>query len=165
MIAAYTVHFRRHVLLGFQTPFSKSPDIRAFAHGFNGPFNAHSPLTLGESFGASLKTLVLLLASDRIKSPSDVIQRLAWTSTDKPEFAAAELIILFYLLNAYPMLRKAFPPTDPLARSLMFLLYATGSPLLPAGKIDMSFIEKFPGPSVDSSQMDPENNPAHWPDV
>ncbi|KAJ7024951.1 hypothetical protein C8F04DRAFT_1089008 [Mycena alexandri] len=113
MIAAYTVHFRRHVLLGFQTPFSKSPDIRAFAHGFNGPFNAHSPLTLGESFGASLKTLVLLLASDRIKSPSDVIQRLAWTSTDKPEFAAAELIILFYLLNAYPMLRKAFPPPIP----------------------------------------------------
>lgn len=111
-------------------------------------------LTRFQSFGASLKTLVLLLASDRIKSPSDVIQRLAWTSTDKPEFAAAEVLYakaFVRFLNGlgrvdHPLLpaerlsdaEKSISPTDPLARSLMFLLYATGSPLLPAGKIDVS---------------------------
>ncbi|KAF7348819.1 hypothetical protein MVEN_01401900 [Mycena venus] len=178
---AYTTNLRRQVLFGCRDPFSQSPEISAFRETFNGRINADSELTLGESFGSSLKSLAIKMAAGRIKSPDELIERLSWTSTEKPELASFEALYAQafnrYLKGAgrvnHPLLSDAnltdnerlIESDDPLARSLMFLLYATGTQLLPAngGTIEMTFFESFAGPAVDPARADPAQN-EHWPD-
>ncbi|KAJ6558921.1 hypothetical protein B0H10DRAFT_2446061, partial [Mycena sp. CBHHK59/15] len=47
----------------------------------------------------------------------------------------------------------------------MFLMFLTGTPLLPAGdgRIEMTFFERFLDTDIDT-RGDPEQNPSRWPD-
>ncbi|KAJ7200758.1 hypothetical protein GGX14DRAFT_400367 [Mycena pura] len=183
MFVNYKVNFFRQVLFGCQIPFSESPEILAFREGFNGCINDDSALTLGQSFGASLMSLTLKMAAGRIKTPQDVIDRLDWISSDKPEFEAAEslykMAFIRYLngrgrvrhtrlpLESLTESERDISDDDPLARTLMFLMFATGTQLLPPNNsaIEMTFIEKYNERVVDHGRGDPQQNPLTWPDV
>ncbi|KAJ7355292.1 hypothetical protein DFH08DRAFT_1052143 [Mycena albidolilacea] len=85
MFASYTDNYARQILFGCQVAFANSPEICAFANGFNGPVSPDSAETLGMSFGASLKSLLIKMAAGRIQSPRDVLERLDWQPTGDPE--------------------------------------------------------------------------------
>jgi hypothetical protein len=96
------------------------------------------------------------MAAGRLESPADVIERLVWTSTFKAELQSVETLyqkaFLRYLngtgrvnhallhLDNLTDSEKNIAPDDPLVWCLMFLLFATGSPLLPPnqGQIEAS---------------------------
>ncbi|KAF8181751.1 hypothetical protein K438DRAFT_1976048 [Mycena galopus ATCC 62051] len=187
MFQSYTNSFTRQVVFGCQTLFSESPEITAFAVGFNGPISSSFTATLSETFGASLKSLLLKMSAGRIQKPEDVIERLAWTYTGDEQFSATEaryrMAFIRYLSGQavvkHPRLpiasltaaEREIPDDHPLARALMFLMYATGSQLLPKNnsKIDMVFIKDY-GPSAPGAHIvnpedgDPAHNPEHWAD-
>jgi hypothetical protein len=90
------------------------------------------------------------MVAGRIKSPDELIERLHWVSSNLPELASSEALytqaFIRYLKGAgrvnHPLLldanltdgEKLIESTDPIARSLMFLMYATGTQLLPANE-------------------------------
>ncbi|KAJ7222139.1 hypothetical protein GGX14DRAFT_428153, partial [Mycena pura] len=122
------------------------------------------------------------MASGRIKSPADVIERLDWISTGKSELEGAESLYrkaFVRYLNGRGIVRHARLPLDsltdsekniaaddPLARALMFLMYATGTQLLPQndGRIDMQFLERYSEWRPDAERGNPAINPDRWPD-
>ncbi|KAJ7197471.1 hypothetical protein GGX14DRAFT_402704 [Mycena pura] len=140
------------------------------------------PQCVALSFGASLMSLTLKMAAGRIKTPQDVIDRLDWISSDKPEFEAAEslykMAFIRYLngrgrvrhtrlpLESLTESERDISDDDPLARTLMFLMFATGTQLLPPNNsaIEMTFIEKYNERVVDHGRGDPQQNPLSWPD-
>ncbi|KAJ7754753.1 hypothetical protein B0H14DRAFT_2635380 [Mycena olivaceomarginata] len=140
-------NYARQILFGCQVAFANSPEIGAFANGFNGP-----------SFGASLKSLLIKMAAGRIQSPQDVLEHLDWQSTGDPELQAIEALYRTafhrYLsghgIVRHPLLpreslteaEREIPDDYPLARALMFLMYTTGSQLLPLSSqtIDVSSV-------------------------
>ncbi|KAJ7323642.1 hypothetical protein DFH08DRAFT_969185 [Mycena albidolilacea] len=141
-----------------------------------------SQLRLGETFGVSLRGLLLRLAAGRVTSPDDVIRRLHWTSSGSPELEAIESLYIaaftHYLKGCgrvcHPLLppeeltknEKDIAPDDPLAQSILFLMHISGTPLLLAGneEIEMTFHRKFSGVEVDSVSTSPRENPKHWLD-
>ncbi|KAJ7787495.1 hypothetical protein B0H14DRAFT_3163152 [Mycena olivaceomarginata] len=165
-------NYARQILFGCQVAFANSPEIGAFANGFNGP-----------SFGASLKSLLIKMAAGRIQSPQDVLERLDWQSTGDPELQAIEALYRTafhrYLsghgIVRHPLLpreslteaEREIPDDYPLARALMFLMYTTGSQLLPLSSqtIDMVFFRELGPSGTDYSHSDPANNPERWLDV
>ncbi|KAJ7834546.1 hypothetical protein B0H14DRAFT_3461978 [Mycena olivaceomarginata] len=182
MFASYTDNYACHILFGCQVAFANSPEICAFANGFNGPVSPNSAETLGMSFGALLKSLVIKMAAGRIQSPRDVLERLDWQSTGDPELQAIEALYCTafhcYLsghgIVRHPLLpreslteaEREIPDDYPLARALMFLMYMTGSQLLPLSSqtIDMVFFRELGPSGTDYSHSDPANNPEHWLD-
>ncbi|KAF8160100.1 hypothetical protein K438DRAFT_1776639 [Mycena galopus ATCC 62051] len=105
--------------------------------------------------GASLKSFLLKKSAGRIQKPEDFIERLAWTYTGDEQFSAMEaryrMAFIRYLSGQgvvkHPRLsiasltaaEREIPDDHPLTRALMFLMYATGSQLLPKNnsKIDL----------------------------
>ncbi|KAJ7685813.1 hypothetical protein B0H14DRAFT_2654536 [Mycena olivaceomarginata] len=132
---------------GLLVAFANSPEICAFANSFNGPFSPDSAETLGMSFGVSLKSPLIKMAAGHIQLPWDVLKRLDWQSTGDPELQAIEALYRTafhrYLsghgIVRHPLLpreslteaEREIPDDYPLARALMFLMYTTGSQLLP----------------------------------
>ncbi|KAJ7739630.1 hypothetical protein B0H14DRAFT_3515761 [Mycena olivaceomarginata] len=182
MFTSYTDNYARQILFGCQVAFANSPEIGAFANGFNGPVSPDSAETLGMSFGASLKSLLIKMAAGRIQSPQDVLERLDWQSTGDPELQAIEALYRTafhrYLsghgIVRHPLLpreslteaEREIPDDYPLARALMFLMYTTGSQLLPLSSqtIDMVFFRELGPSGTDYSHSDPANNPERWLD-
>ncbi|KAJ7802090.1 hypothetical protein B0H14DRAFT_3488836 [Mycena olivaceomarginata] len=182
MFTSYTDNYARQILFGCQVAFANSPEIGAFANGFNGPVSPDSAETLGMSFGASLKSLLIKMAAGRIQSPQDVLERLDWQSTGDPELQAIEALYRTafhrYLsghgIVRHPLLpreslteaEREIPDDYPLAQALMFLMYTTGSQLLPLSSqtIDMVFFRELGPSGTDYSHSDPANNPERWLD-
>ncbi|KAJ6552907.1 hypothetical protein B0H19DRAFT_1155211 [Mycena capillaripes] len=181
MFLSYSINFTRQAIFGCSPTFEDSPEYRAFGGAFNGRISDSSERTLGDTFGRSTKALLLRLAEGRITSAEDVIERLEWTPCGE---VAQEVDESLYMLAFTRYLRghgrvhhrllpddkltdeeRDIPDDDPLARSLLFLMHISGTPLLPAhnGKIEMAFHQSFPGPAVDPATADPGQNPEHWP--
>lgn len=90
----------------------------------------------------------MAMAADRVKSPQDIIDRLKWNASSngalQPSEAVYRKAFVRYLKGSgiprHPTVakleltdaEKRIEQDDPLVRSLMFLLYATGTLLLPA---------------------------------
>jgi len=90
----------------------------------------------------------MAMAADRVKSPQDLIDRLHWISSGNTDLLTSEAIyrkaFIRYLKGSgiprHPTVakleltdaEKSIDQDDPLVRSLMFLMYATGTLLLPA---------------------------------
>lgn len=95
------------------------------------------------------------MAAGRLRSPEDVVRRLAWQSTGEPDLRESERLyraaFVRYLkgrgIVKHPQVvlenltpyEQSIPNDHALARAEMFLTYATGSPLLPRNnsKIDV----------------------------
>ncbi|KAJ7336902.1 hypothetical protein DFH08DRAFT_1018061 [Mycena albidolilacea] len=155
-------NYARQILFGCQVAFANSPEICAFANGFNGP-----------SFGASLKSLLIKMAAGRIQSPRDVLERLDWQSTGDPEPQAIEALYrtaFHRYLSAHGIVRhpllpheslteaeREIPDDYPLARALMFLIYQNST-------AQMVFFRELGPSGTDYSHSDPANNPERWLD-
>ncbi|KAJ7096988.1 hypothetical protein C8R43DRAFT_1141600 [Mycena crocata] len=181
----FTQNFRHQVLFGSPDLFSQCGDVMAFADGFNGCLAASAATTLGDSFGDSLKTLIVELSAARVTSPEDVIRRIRWSSSGLARLLSVEerykQAMLRYLrgkgivrhqllsLESLTEEERLIEPEDPCARVLMFLMMITGMKQLPTDEesIDLNFLDKYSssddaGP--DPTLADPAQNPAHWPD-
>ncbi|KAJ7114568.1 hypothetical protein C8R43DRAFT_961339 [Mycena crocata] len=180
MFMAVTHSFYRQVLFSSPIPFASSADIQAFRVGFDSPLSSSLPLTLGQSFGASRKTLIPHMSSARIESPQQVLDRIQWLPTNDDAYAATEesykTAFTRYLMGKgivqHPLLpadalteeETSVAADDPCARARMFLMTVTGSPQLPSS-IDVAFVKKFTGDqSPDPALSNPQQNPENWPD-
>ncbi|KAJ6505144.1 hypothetical protein C8R45DRAFT_923436 [Mycena sanguinolenta] len=181
-LAEYTTNLTRQVVFGCRSPFAETPDICAFRKGFNGPINPESPMTLGQTFGSSLGSLVIKMSSGRLQHPDELIARLKWITMGDPSLRASEALyeraFIRYLRGTGRVHHPLFPaesqtefeqniaPEDPLIRSLIFLMCATRSPLLPltSDEIELCFLTALPGPGPDPASMSPTHNPNHWLD-
>jgi hypothetical protein len=159
--SSFSINFTRQVIFGCPTPFEDSAEYTAFGKAFNGRISSLSQLRLGEvspplmyiwpdisyhieTFGASLRGLLLRLAAGRVTSPDDVIRRLHWTSSGSPELEATKSLYIAaftrYLKGCgrvcHPLLppeeltenEKDIAPDDPLARSILFLMHIGSYP-------------------------------------
>ncbi|KAJ7181624.1 hypothetical protein C8R43DRAFT_941445 [Mycena crocata] len=175
--AAYTAIIKRQVMYGTATPFSSSPEFKAFAETFN------YLMIFFQTFGLSLKPLMIKMSASRLQNVDDLLSRIKWILTGVPAMADLErkYIAAFkrYLsapgIVFHPLLsmedltpaEKASSPTDPLVRALMFLMTATGTQQLPPAKgttIDMAFFRTLRD-NANAPSIDVVNNPKHWPDA
>ncbi|KAJ7215914.1 hypothetical protein GGX14DRAFT_391588 [Mycena pura] len=181
-----TAYLRRKLFFGHAHRFSQSTEIRAFAEGMDGrPVSQLVSLDLmvviRHRLGASHKTLLSKMSANRVTSAEEVLARIDWISSRKPELAEDERLYkqLFtrYLRGSgivrHPRVPESslteaelsIPDDHPYIRALMFLMSATGTQQLPAdeGTIDMHFVDRYDdnSPSLAGS---PEHNPIHWPD-
>ncbi|KAF7335035.1 hypothetical protein MVEN_02253700 [Mycena venus] len=182
-LEGYRVNAFRQVLFGSATPFSESEDIQAFLGEFNGRLSASSTVTLGETFGGSLRSLMPMMSARRLKSPEDLIDRLQWTPSGLPGMLPVEqrykVAMVRYLRGKGIVHHRLFPtdnltdaeknvePNDPCARALMFLLTVTGTLQLPKDnkRIEVNFIEKYESKDLAPPESgDPVQNPDEWPD-
>ncbi|KAJ7433202.1 hypothetical protein B0H11DRAFT_2376815 [Mycena galericulata] len=183
----YTTILYRLVLFGSTIPFAKSPDIMAFAEGFNSNLNASYRFTLGQSLGGSARSLLLLMSAARVKTAQEVIDRLNWISVDldapalRPveekyktaliRYLRGKGIVQHHLLHASSLTdeERSIEPDDPCARAVMFLMTITGTQQLPKddGTIDMTFVARFDTGEGNQERMrmsSPLRNPESWPD-
>ncbi|KAJ7178445.1 hypothetical protein C8R43DRAFT_942129 [Mycena crocata] len=180
---SYTLNIKRRVLYGTDVPFESSPEFQAFASTFNYVLKKSEPqVTLAQSFGRSLKPLMIKLSASRLQSVEDLLSRIRWLSTNKDDLIELEIkykeAFTRYIsapgIVCHPLLpmEKLMPsereadPTNPLVRALMFLMSATGTQQLPPAKasmIEMTFHRRL-GDSLDAPDVDVVANPNHWPD-
>ncbi|KAJ6534713.1 hypothetical protein B0H10DRAFT_1972366 [Mycena sp. CBHHK59/15] len=177
-LKGYQHHLYRQILFGSYVIFSTSPEVNALREGLNGRISETSSTTLAESFGGSLKALVLKMASGRLKSPDDLIASFRWKSTGVSSLEHVEArykhALIQYLrgkgIVCHPVFdmtsltpeESAIAPDDPCARGLMFLMTVTGTLQLPPddGQIEfltrrrsqMNFIEKYKIPENEAEE-------------
>ncbi|KAJ7677149.1 hypothetical protein B0H17DRAFT_1139796 [Mycena rosella] len=158
----YTVNSVRQVLFGCPTRFSKTEEYHIFAEALNGPISEDSPLTLGQTFGTSRtrKSLLHKLIAGRVKSPQEVIQRLSPSSAGKGKGRVNHPLLPVDKMSKW---EKNISHDNPLVRLVLFLMFSTGTVLLPDNKIDMVFVAQFPGQQLGPDKTDPKLNPEHWP--
>lgn len=116
------------------------------------------PNIFQQSFGGSLKSLVLKMASGRLQSPEDLIARLRWKSAGVQSLIHVEAryqhALIRYLkgkgIVRHPVFdmdslteeERGIAPDDSRARALMFLMTVTGTQQLPPddGQIDVGHL-------------------------
>ncbi|KAJ6488698.1 hypothetical protein C8R47DRAFT_492859 [Mycena vitilis] len=180
-LAAYTNFLYRKVFIGTDTCLKDSPEISLFARTFNSRLNSHSPVTFAHTFGVSLRSMMTKMCAMRLQSVPDLLDRLTWVSTLKPELQELEGrykaaftryislpgIVEHPLLPAHRLteLERQLPRDHMLARALMYMMTATGTQQLPAarGTINMVFHPHLET-TTDLMKKDPVQNPETWPD-
>ncbi|KAJ7882432.1 hypothetical protein B0H14DRAFT_2565413 [Mycena olivaceomarginata] len=143
------------------TPFSDSSEISAFSEGFNGPISPDSDAKLSDTFGASLKTLILKMSAGRLRKPDDVVKRLAWKSTGDSELREDERLyraVFIRYLNGQGIVDHKQLPRDNLTEH---------EKSIPEDHPLMVFMKDFGPPpdgctAPDPNNTDPAHNPDHW---
>ncbi|KAJ7818068.1 hypothetical protein B0H14DRAFT_2601563 [Mycena olivaceomarginata] len=143
------------------TLFSNSSEISAFAEGFNGPISPDSDAKLSDTFGASLKTLILKMSAGRLRKPDDVVKRLAWKSTGGSELREDERLyraVFIRYLNGRGIVDQKQLPRDNLTEH---------EKSIPEDHPLMVFMKDFGPPpdgrtAPDPNNADPAHNPDHW---
>ncbi|KAJ6614493.1 hypothetical protein B0H10DRAFT_2221233 [Mycena sp. CBHHK59/15] len=162
-LRGYTLQLYCQVFFGSKVPFTDSQDIKAEVRlRFYLVLSNTSP----QSFGGSLKPLMLKLAAAHISSPQEVIDRILWTSQNRTTLSAIEeryKSALIRFLGGKGIVHHPLFPESTLTEQERAISPDDPSP-------DMILVNFIPHltsttPQPTTASMDPAQNPDHWLDL
>ncbi|KAJ7129830.1 hypothetical protein C8R43DRAFT_957312 [Mycena crocata] len=163
---SYGHNLRRRVMYGTEADFDSCAEFQAFAKTFNYVLQTEPEVTVAQSFGTSLKPILIKMSANRLQKVDDLLCRIRWLPSKEPDLVELEkkyIAAFNRYISGRGIVRHRLLPMEKL--TLAEREANPTNPLLPPGKtmIEMAFYCSLRD-GENALKIDVVGNPQHWPD-